>query len=265
MKNLEPIEEKADKLLSELVISPGKYEIYGKVYNFQDEGLYRVILPPEENQQRIVFKENSEALLSAISWIYSHGTKDNKLSYEKLKNKALQAKLVTTCSVVSSFAQKILKENDIQARVVNGLTEEERNGFDDSHTLIEVKIADKWRVFDLDNNSYFYQGETPLSYLELVNVIDTGDYIIRPLSQDTKIVIDGFKDSETGYDYSFYGEERLNNEASLRDWYSRVLDIPFIRDGTIPYYYQGDEKSVKTFYPNAMKISEADFLEKFYQ
>lgn len=265
VSELSTIESQGQKLPSELIIKPGIYEVYGKTYNLENEGLYRFLLPPKENQQRIVFNGNIDALISSISWIYSHGTEDNQLTFKKLKEKALKEKLVGTCGYISNFAKNLLTEQGIESRIVSGITSEDFNGYDDSHVMIEVKKDGIWQVYDLDNNSVFYKDGKPLNFYDFVKEVPNGNYEIKKLSSDIQVAVSGFKDTQTDYNYSFYGEERYNTEESLRQWYKRVLSVSFIKDGNISYYFSGDEEKVKSFNPNTEKISEDEFIKKFYQ
>lgn len=259
-----PVEESGKELPEDLVIKPGIYQIYGKSYSFEKQGLYRIILPEKDNQQRIVFNGDIKSLMSALAWIYSHGSFDNEKSYNDLKHQALTGKLVTTCGEVSKFAQNILKEKGVESRIVSGLTSKERNGYDDSHTMIEVKEGDVWKLYDLDNNATFTKDGRALNYMDFQTLVASGSYEIQKLSLDTKIAILGFEAEKNDYDYSLYAEERFYSDEALRNWYKRVLQVPFIKEGDKYYYFDGDEKDVQTVIKNSKKLNKDDFIRKFY-
>lgn len=251
-------------LPNELIIKPGIYQIGGKNYAFQNQGLYRILWPEETNQERIVFDGNIEALMSAVAWIFSHGDLDNGQSFEKLEKKALTEKLITTCGDISAFVQKLLAQEKIESRIVKGMTQEEYNGYDDSHIMVEVKVDGRWRLYDLDNNAVFKKNGQYLNYYDFQKLVPSGDYEIEKLASDTGIAILGFKDKKTGYNFSFYGEERFSSEETLKNWYKRVLQIPFIKEGNTYFYFVGDEKKVQSVMKNTKKISQDEFLKKFY-
>lgn len=214
---------KSQKLPDSLVITPGTYQINNQNFDFTKEGLYRILIVPEVNFQRIVYKNDIETLLSSLSWIDSHGTRDDDLKFKALEEKAKSEKIILTCGPISKFAQYILDKQKIPSRVVSGITQEKTNGFDDSHTMIEVKIDSSWQVFDLDNNTYFTKNNQNLNFQNLVNALNSDqEFEIRKLAYDSGIAIANFKDNNN-YDYSLYGESILSTDHALKDWYKRVL------------------------------------------
>lgn len=257
-------DQEGQELTNNLIIKPGLYKIFGQSYDLQQEGLYRFILPGSGNEQRIVYEHDVSSVISAIAWIFSHGNLDNGKKVQQLEKKALTEKLITTCGEISNFTQSILKEKNIDSRIVSGLTAEERNGYDDSHVMIEVKEGEKWKLYDLDNNAMFIKDGQYLNYLGFQELVATGSYEIEKLALDTKTAILGFKDKKTGYDYSFYSEERFFSDESLKNWYKRVLQIPFVKEGNMYYYYEGDEKEVQSFMQNSRKLNKDEFIKKFY-
>lgn len=268
VEEISPVSQNmAENLPNELIIKPGIYNIYSQVYNLEKEGLYRFLLPSKENQQRIVFRSDIPTLLSSVAWIYSHGTRDNGLSYDVLEKKAQKEKIVATCGGISTFIQRVLNQEKIESRIVMGLTQEQYNGYDDSHVMVEVKIDGNWRLYDLDNNAVFLKNGTYLNYLDFQKLVPVSDFEIEKLAADTEIAISNFRDKKTGYDYSLWGEEKFYSENSLRQWYKHVLQIPFIKDGSTYYYFEGDETMIESFFKNknAKKVSQEEFLEKFYR
>lgn len=254
----------ANPLPDDLIIKPGNYRVFETTYEVQKEGLYRFLLPSKTNEQRIVFSSDIPALMSAISWIYSHGTRDNGLNFEVLSRKAQKEKLVATCGGISNFIQKTLSQKGIESRIVIGLTQKPYNGYDDSHVMVEVKVDGRWLLYDLDNNANFKKDGQYLNYYDFQKLVLKSDFEIEKLSADTGLAILGFEDKKTGYDYSFYQEERFYSEQALRDWYKHVLQIAFIKDGNTYYYFDGDENKVNQFQKNSHKISQDEFLKKFY-
>lgn len=259
----------AEDLPSALIIKPGRYKAFGQIYDMQEEGLYRFLMPPEGNEQRIVYDNNPHLLLSSISWLFSHGNRDNKMNYDNLEKKARTEKLVATCAKISKFALEAIEEQGINGRIVSGLTNESFNGYDDSHTMIEVRIGSTWRVYDLDNNAVFVSKKTDkyLNFLDFQKlVVTTGAYKIERLASDPIVGVTNFSDKTTDYDYYLYSEEKTTTEESLRDWYEHVLQIPLIQDNNSIYYYaDANELKVTEFFKTARKLSSQEMLERFYQ
>lgn len=224
IEKVDPLTAFESKALPDsLVIEPGYYSINDQIYDFHSEGLYRIMVIPEANFQRVVYKKDVTTLLSSLAWIDTHGTRDDKLSVVQLEEKAKNEKIITTCGPISKFAKYILEKQSIDSRVVSAITKEPKNGFDDSHTMIEVKIGSDWQVFDLDNNTYFTKNNQPLSFPDLLAAINqNSDFGIVKIASDPDIAIANFKD-DNSYDYSLYGEAMFSTDIVLKNWYKRVL------------------------------------------
>ena len=84
-----------------------------------------------------------------------------------LKNsnfKALNSKIFGTCGTITIWIQEILESNNIKSRIVQTLTLDDWNTYDNGHTMIEVYHNDlqKWILYDLDSNVYFSKNGIPL-------------------------------------------------------------------------------------------------------
>lgn len=259
--------ENSQSLPNSLIIKKGNYQFENKNYELRDEGLYRFIFPTKSNQQRIVFEEDIEALLSSICWIFTHGNSDDKKSYVKIQQKALHSKVFVTCGPLVSWANNFLEKLDIKVRIVSTLTIDLWNSYDNGHILIEIfsKDLDKWIVYDLDNSCYFVNNQTALSLLEFVEKVNSGEYGIKKLSNKISTDISNFKDEKNGYDYAFVIEERLSNEKQLRKWYKHVIQVPLILDNKFSYFCDEKNKERIEKYSNYNKyINKNDFMKKFY-
>ena len=258
----------AAELPEHLVLPPGVYTFAGKSYALQKEGLYRLAVPTKVNVQRIVHHHDTDALLSALSWIVTHGNADNKKSNDELSVKALDSKLSLTCGKVSQWAAYILGAVNITSRLVAGVTSDDWNTYDNGHVLLEVWRAEwkKWVVYDVDNNSYFTrpESEVPLSLLEFCVHVPNAEYTIHHISADTRMDIAGFT-SPDGYDYNFIFEAAVVN---IKEWYQRVMQVPLIYDETEEKYLFAQEKAkdwLEQAVPTYKYIEMEQFMEKFYQ
>mgnify|MGYP006096444821 CR=1 FL=1 len=252
-----------------LFIPKGKYNFYGNNYNLTKGGVYRFIYPGVDNEQRIVYNGNIDTLLSSISWIVTHGNSDAGLNNEQLLQKATDSKLFITCGTISILADRILGNFGIKSRLIIGMTKDKWNNYDNGHSLIEVfrEKYNKWVLYDLDNNCFLTKNSEPLSFVELCDIINNNqEYQIAKLSEDTRLAVNSFHDKE-GYEYDFYSESLIATDNSLKKWYSRVLQIPLIKEGKY-YFYDNDsvttERMVK-YSSNYASIGTCEkFIDQFY-
>ena len=260
--------EKSQILPNSLIIKKGNYQFSNENYELVDEGLYRFVFPTKINQQRIVFEENIDVLLSSICWIFTHGNSDDGKSHIEIEKKALQSKIFATCGPLVSWANDFLQKLNINTRIVSTLTVDPWNSYDNGHILIEIfrKNLNKWVVYDLDNSCYFVNNEIPLSLLEFVEKITSDEYEIKKLSNKISIDISNFKDKKNNYDYAFAIEGRLANEKQLRKWYKHVIQVPLILDKKFSHFCDEINKDKIQNYSKYNKhMNKNDFMKKFYE
>ncbi len=263
-------QETYELLPQTLIIPSGNYMIYDNIYQLDEEGLYRFILPGVENSQRIVYNGNDvEKLLSAISWIYTHGNSDSGKSIELLNQKAMNSKIFGICTTISKWLIQTLEEQNVSSRLVQTMTLDDWNTYNNGHTMIEVYRDDlqKWVLYDLDNNAFFTENGNYLSLIEFTdNIKNKNNYKIHYLSSDAKIDISNFK-SKNSYDYSFFAESIYSNEDSLRNWYSRIAQVSLIQNENLDFNFSDEENKIKieNFAPNYKFIERDYFMTKFYE
>ena len=252
-----------------LVIPSGTYIYYGNTYNLVDEGLYRFILPLEKNEQRIVFDgKNINSLMSAVAWIYSHGNSDNSKNIEELNFKALNSKIFGTCGTISIWIEDLLESNDIKSRVVQTLTLDDWNTYDNGHTMIEVYHVDlqKWILYDLDNNAYFLKNGIPLSLIEFIDAVKHDNYQIYILATDTTLDVSNFV-ANNEFEYAFYAESVYANENTLKIWYKRVIQVPMISEDKFSYFTTNnveERKQMESYASHHKFLPIDEFQSKFY-
>lgn len=254
------------ELPASLVLSPGDYRFGGHTYRLRAPGLYRFLQMGDRNAQRIVDGGSVHELLAALAWVHIHGTADDGLTRQALETAAGERKIAATCGVISGFAGNILSRRGYKTRVVSTLAAPPYNTYDNGHTLLEVyrNDAEKWVVYDLDNNVFFTSGAQLLSLLELTWAVRSGEYEIVPLAVDGGLALpdrDGQK-----YDYSFYFEYIAATRQALRDWYARVVRVALLpSDGR--YYFSDEElrPAVERYSPSYCFIDHQDFVRRFYQ
>jgi len=255
------------QLPDKLIISKGVYNFFKKDYTLKEEGLYRFIYPGHINQQRIVYENDLNSLLSAICWVSSHGNSDDKKNFLEIYNKALSSKVFLTCGPIIEWIIEILKNYSIKCRIVSSLTLEEWNSYDNGHVMIEIYNDDmkKWVVYDLDNNCFFESNKKPLSFIEFFYCVKNKNYKINYLSPQSNMAISKFVDDNTNFDYNFILETKLSTEKLRRIWYKRIIQVPLITDGNFNYFFDLKNKNKIESYSSYYKfLTQENFMHRFY-
>ena len=268
VSEITPIEfENINNLPNFLVIKPGSYNFVGQTYNLEQEGLYRFINPGVMDEQRIVYAENLDVLLSSIAWIYSHGTADNSLSYEMINSKTLNYKIFATCSKISKWVEVLLQKEGYKTRVISTITLDVWTNLGNRHTMIEVfhPYHQKWILYDLDNNTYFEKNNIPLSAVEFANLVPTNDYSIKYLANDSKIDISNYSNHIEGYDVAFWAESVYANEETLRHWYQKVIQVVSIHEENKLFFFdERDIVRIQSYSQKYKHINQEEFMNRFY-
>jgi hypothetical protein len=212
-------------LPNSLIIPPQKYTYAGKTYDFSDEGLYRLFMETTgDHQQRIVYAKDINVLMSSLAWIAVVGETDMVLSNSQRTEKAKTNTLLLYCYGISDWADYLLKGLGLQSRMVN-LYKDMGSTVEGNHTAIEVFNGDyqRWVFYDLNRNLVFEYNNTPISFLELVSLINSGrDYNIQFIAQDANNQID------PSGSISAFENERLVTVEELKNYYSNLFLCPFL-------------------------------------
>jgi len=254
----------APSLPEGLIIRPGIYRVHDRIYNLEREGLYRFIRPGQDNRQCIVYRGDIEALLSALCWIHSHGSRDDSGKFEELKVLASKEKLIMTCGPYSNFTHRLLEEQGIKSRVVASRALYERNGYDDGHVLIEVYLDGRWVLCDIDQHVFFTNMGRRLSLLDLSLKIPSGDYRLEHLASSMPLAVSSFK--EDGYDWGLWMETAIHSEETLRRWYGRIMMLPVISDaeGSFCAGNEKDRAGIERLWPGLKFLTVDEFRKRFY-
>ena len=254
----------AESLPPKLIIPPGVYSYRGESYNLGREGLYRLMCPPEDNQQRIVYRHDVFALMSAVGWLHCHGNRDDYKSFDEVMALALTNKLVLTCGPYTKIVTTLFASLDIPIRRVQVLTLEDRNGYNDGHVLSEIRLDGRWVVFDVDTHLFYSFGGKRLSLLDLIPRVQARDYLREPLANGVSFAITDFK-SKDGYDYGLWYETEIamQDDSAFR----RVMMIPVISDEGKNFsttYSEDDRRRAEKLHPGLHYLTIADFRARFY-
>jgi hypothetical protein len=253
------------RLPEELVIPPGRYAVHGRTYALRREGLYRFLMPGQDNQQRIVFRKEPLALLSGVAWAASHGSRDDKLSVEEWLRIARTQKLIVTCGNVARLGHQLLTQAGVPARLVGASTLGKLNNYDNGHSLLEAFLEGRWTLVDLDVKRLFRRGGRRLGLLGLCDAVAAGDYEFEPISAATGIAVGSFV--ENGYDYGLFMECGFSTEAGLRAWYGRIMQVPQLRSGEGRFFTvrtAAQRRRAEARYPYLTYLPREEFVRRFY-
>ncbi|MFH1476276.1 MAG: hypothetical protein ABIH24_02125 [Verrucomicrobiota bacterium] len=249
-----------------LIIMPGIYRVHGCSYDLAKEGLYRFFYPGVENQQRIVYRSDPWSFVSALSWLSSHGNRDNGKSVAAKIKIVMREKLIVTCGDMAAFGAHLLAQHGFQTRRVGSRTLATLNNYDTGHSLAEVKLNGQWVLMDLDVKFFFRHGHRRLTLLEAVEAVGADDYQLEPLAQAVGIAVSNFKDKE-GYDYGLWMETLFSNQSGIRNWYRRIMMIPIIyAQGRAFFTTQTKHQLQKArrLWKDLTYLPRADFIKHFY-
>ena len=247
-----------------LILPPRIYKWGGKLYNLTNEGCYYLVdFKKEISRYVIIYKKDVLSLMSSISWLVTHGNKDEFKSFSEKIKKLKTKKLSLTCGPVSTFASKLLNKYHIENRIINFLTIDQWNTYDNGHVLIEVKINHRYVLFDLDNNLYFGLRGKKLKAKDFLDKIDFNLLKFRKLSKDSYVDTNGFYYNKINYiGFADY----INNH--IRKWYQRVMQVPIIIKNGIYYVGLNNKKykdNILKYIPNAIILNKDEFFKKFYR
>lgn len=250
-----------------LIIPPGIYNYRGQNYHLAQEGLYRFMCPPEDNQQRIVYRNDMLAMMSAVGWLHCHGSRDDHKSFDEVIALALTNKLVLTCGPYAKIVTMLFARLavPIPIRTVGVRTLEERNGYSDGHILSEVRLDGRWIVFDVDQHLLYSFGGKRLSLLDLNPHVQARDYVREPLANGVSFAITDFK--EGGYDYGLWYETAIARQDG--EEFRRLMMIPIIStDGQAYYtaYTEAEHRRAEKLWADSPMhyLPIADFRARFY-
>ena len=266
VRPLNPGRGAAPPLPPTLLVPPGRYSVFGRTYALAREGLYRFLRPGVENQQRIVYRKDRLALLSAISWLASHGNRDDKRPLEEWLQIALREKLVITCGNISRLGHHFLGQVGVPSRLVGAKSVGKLNNYDMGHSLMEAYLDGRWVLVDLDVKTLFRRRGKRLSLLEVVEAVAADDYEFEPISKATGIAVAAFVDE--GYDYGFFMETAFSTEERVRAWYRRIMVVPAIRAEDGRFFTTrtaAQRRKTAEYYPYLESyLPWAEFRRKFY-
>ena len=246
---------------SKLILTKGKYTFHGISYNFQTEGLHRILdIANRDSLQIIVYDNDVLKLLSSFSWMVKHGNKDESKSFSKLQKTMRQNNLSMTCGPVSNYVHKYLIKLGIKSRLIHFFRNKNFNSYDNGHILLEVQIEKQWVLVDIDNNVIFIGKER--GFLSAYDIATQKDAFKKQLklSSDVGGVLN-FKSKDNLLNFSFYMEN-----FTLNQWYEPIMKVLFIYDkGTLPLCTDDmDWEAISKYYKYTQCLDKKTFYKQNY-
>ncbi len=204
-----------------LIISPGHYE--GK--DCYSEGIYRFYEYPKKTEQRIVYNGDILKLMESIAWLHIHGYKDTSLSDKQKLTVAKTRKLSIACGDIARFAQHVLSSLGIKSRIVQFITKEAPNNWNDGHLMIEVDNHGQWVLVDIDQRNIFLQGSQILNADQFIS-LGMDKVIIKKFSQAPLLSYNDMEPAAYKYDFTLSNEEVFVRK-DIKIWYKRVCQTFF--------------------------------------
>lgn len=238
-----------------LTVQPGYYK--GFVYDqetqsvsycaldFTQPGLYQIFIPMNEGPNgsigNIYYKivaSTALGLASAVASLHAFGTLDDAMPLSqqliKIQNSPLSIECGQSANVLVSLAQSA----GYEARVAAMLTNEIPNGFNDGHTIAEIKVNGKWVAFDTSMNFVMSaSGDTTalLSIADACEGIWTGTtefYEIAPFQFDAQPTIAGQWNQ-----FGWCMADALYDTAERTKGMQKLYRIPIVLDADGHFYF----------------------------
>lgn len=201
-----------------------------------------------------------EDLLKLTALTYAYGSEDEGKRIPEILLAAKSSNLHMGCGNIAKLVEQVLTHAKIESRLVAAYTRESFNGYDDSHTLLEIRHYDNWLLYDPTFACFFEMAGKRVGLLELCERRAKGELFY--VSQIAQPVFSTYKFN--GERFDFWVEERFRSSL-LRDlWYERVLGIPLLFDGKLFYFLNEMPVPGKPGGNHYFALSREELLKKFY-
>jgi hypothetical protein len=231
-----------------LVVPPGTQGYSGEgSFTCTDPGLhilFRMSGGTYDGGQRLVWNAawNTDVekvcdLISGICWLGCVGRDDEPppppppINYSALSTKARERPLAMRCGDAAAWAQSILADPAVgltNSRIVNALTAETLNNYDDGHIMLEVFIAGQWVHFDILNDCTFMDAAGHrLSWRDVI-ANGVANCTVDQLAYSERDKGSGWSSSDANLALTYM--QRLQGQAPA--WKQRIYQIPGITNTT---------------------------------
>ena len=227
-----------------LVVAPGVYAFGGQNYDCMLEGLYRFWTPMGATQNRIVYQNDVNALMSALAWLHVNGRADEALTTAQKTNAAVNSKLRMLCGKTIEWVKAICDSLGIQCRVARCLTAQTPTNYYDGHVMIEVKVGGAWKLFDIANGSTYEASDGGVRLCDTLPLISAvSSHSIDGDGHSVEPWVSG------AFDVTAWIENTMRTPEQKRAELERVLQIPGIdhSDGLTYFYLPAGMESASSY------------------
>src|SRR5262245_22401360 len=204
----------------------------GLTFRVEQEGLYRFgNLNTKETANVILYRGDLWRFAGHLSRLQVHGWRQDSESVPRWTERARKGRLSISCGNIVRFVGHHLAERGHRSRVVQLVTLEEHNHYDDGHVLMEVfdPREKRWILYDPDMKCRFRHAGRYLNLGEAVALYRKGgsaelDFFCPP-------AIDTYaeeKGSAESVQYSLVFEWAFRDATARQAWYRRMLQVPLL-------------------------------------
>ena len=204
----------------------------GLTFRLDQEGMYRIgNLSSKETAHTILYRGDLWRFAGHLSRLQVHGWRHDGESLARWTERARKGRLSISCGNIVRFVAHHLAARGHRARVVQLVTLEEHNGYDDGHVLMEVfdPRAKRWVLYDPDMKCRFKHGGRYLNLGEAVALYRKGRSAV--LEHFCPPAIDTYAEEGGGREHAQYSllfEWAFRDAASRQSWYRRMLQVPIV-------------------------------------
>jgi hypothetical protein len=233
-----------------ILVKPTAAKVGDKMFVIDREGLYRFFdLDSKTTANVILHQGDLSRLAGHLSRLQVHGWRHDGENIGRWTERARRGRLSISCGNICQFVAHHLAQRGHRSRIVQTLTLDARNGYDDGHVLLEVfEPAEKrWILFDPDMKCRFLSAGRRLNLGEVVGLYRNGgqtelDFLAPPS-------IDAYAEAAAPPDsaqYSLLFEATFRDPKARQAWYRRMFQAPAI-DGKAGAYRPDDAARLRVF------------------
>ena len=245
-----------------VLTSPATVNVGGTVYNFAGGGLYRIYSGSTLVGQTLLYTGDYWGFAEQLSRVHLHASDDDGDSTTQLDSLARGGNmLLLTCGPISAYASSHLQAVGVQTRIVSTLTLDPSNGYDDGHTLMEIRdpVENRWVLYDPEIGTCLRNGGNRLNLLDATTLYRSGSQAeIEILNSDSL-----YDPNETYTDPTAAYLKLNHDEAAMQTSYDRLLQVPII-NGYFAVNNQAEADHVHQYYPSYTALSPTAFRTMFY-
>jgi hypothetical protein len=247
-----------------VLTSPANVNVGGAIYNYSGEGLYRVYNASNALvRQTLVYGGDYWQFAGHLSRIHLHSHFDDGKSSSELTSLARQGMIHLTCTSISDYASSQLAAVGLTTRRVQSLTLDPWNGYDDGHSLIEIRdpTENRWVLYDVEIGTFANNGGHRL------NLFDTTTLYRSDCQAQIEILnANSLYDPNETYVDPTAAYLKLNHDVpTIHASYGRVLQVPII-GGYFAANNQAEADRVKSYpgYGSYTWLTPVEFRQMFY-